>query len=136
MKRFRGWVFNGFAVLMLGLCLFSMALWVRSYWINDTIMDIQYFPLDGHHIPRNWIPDLPKHYSDDPPPIAVERSIDIASLRGECRIGAHQTLDRMIFADPGWIWLHPTAKGALRQTFLWMTEYHPDAVFVTAQFPI
>jgi hypothetical protein len=141
MKRFRRWLFNLFAGVSLALCCGTMALWVRSYWRNDAISRTQYFPLDGHPVSENWIPDLPANYSATPPPIAISRYIMFLSLRGEGEIAGHHNVERIIFSLPGWYRFHEPAHGSLRsQTnrfgFLWMTEDHPGMASFTVRFPI
>ena len=37
MQRFGRWLFNGAAVLSLAMCLAAVAMWVRSYFVNDNI---------------------------------------------------------------------------------------------------
>jgi len=109
-KHFRRWLFNALATLSLLICLATTTLWARSYWINDAIGRLRCFPVDGHPVDGNWMPNLPKYYGEDARPIAIMQLMFVSTLRGECRATRHCGGVALLPQMPGWDWIHEPIK--------------------------
>jgi hypothetical protein len=59
------------SIVSLLLCVATLVLWVRSYWVSDALLEVHYLPLD---------PSLSMH--DGVPPRATQRVRGINAIRG------------------------------------------------------
>jgi len=136
-KRFRRWLFNALCATSLLLCLAAIALWVRSYWVNDAFGEIHYLSLDG----RQPFTALSNKHALDGHPVAVMVMTGCATLKGEVRISWARAQTTLIPAAPGTFVVHDPVTPDSRYRdlhfgFHWHAEVNPGGTFHDVIFPL
>ena len=137
MERSRRWLFNALSASSLLLLVATVALWARSYWVNDEFGEIHYLSLDG----RQPFTDLSNKHAMAGHPVAIIVMTGCASLKGEVRIDWSRAQTALIPAAPGTFMIpSPVTPNAryrnLHFGFRWDAVTNPGGTFHDLIFPL